>query len=489
MDDWELLTAYTRERSEEAFAAIVARYVDLVYSAALRQIGDPELARDVTQAVFVTLARKAAGLGRETILSGWLYRTARFVALEAVRAESRRKRREETTVGMNINPDPTPEEIWKEAAPHIDSAMEQLSESDRAAVLLRYFHGRSPRELAAVLGVSDEAAKKRVSRALERLRQILRREGVTSSGSLLSAALTAYAVQSAPTALGSAISTAALQGTMASVELLSKGALEMIAWTKIKMTAACAATALLMTGTASVCVHHARVARQHDETLMANARSRQEPPVREERFRAAFEATDNENRALQGQAQELYRLRNAVAQLQTAQKQKPPPSLESAGRIQLQSAPPPYRAAAETLRELQFREFMAAGRKAMTLQPMTDKEFPTPEYISEINYFKNLGLALRIYASNHGDEFPATLEQLMQTDLLTDSMKQKLEEGRYEYHVFKDAEKKPELPAVWWAVPDEKGVRVVVLNGGSVHRIREPAGVQTPGLLAIGGAK
>ena len=489
MDDWELLTAYSRERSEEAFEALVARYIDLVYSAALRQIGDSELARDVTQAVFLTLARKAAGLGRETILPGWLYRTARFVALEAVRAESRRKRREETTVRMNTNHDPTPEEVWKEAAPCIDSAMEQLSATDRTVVLLRYFHGRSLRELAAALGLSEDAAKKRVHRALERLRKILRREGITSSGSLLSAALTAYAVQSAPSTLGGAISTAALHGTVASAELLSKGALQMIAWTKIKMTGACVVTALLMTGTVGVSVHHATAAREHEAALVADARIRQEAPAREEQSRAAFAATENENRALQKQAEELYRLRNAVAQLQTAHRQKPTRSLDPAGQIQLQSAPPPFRAAAETLRELQFREFMAAGRKAMTLQPMTEKEFPTPEYISEINFFKNLGLAVRIYASNHGDEFPATLEQLMQTDLLTDEMKKKLQEGRYEYHLFNDAEKKPDLPAVWWAAPDEHGVRVVVLNDGSVQRIREPAGVQTPGLLAIGGAK
>ena len=411
------------------------------------------------------------------------------MALEAVRAESRRKRREETTVRMNTNHDPTPEEVWKEAAPCIDSAMEQLSASDRTAVLLRYFRGQSLRELAAALGVSEEAAKKRVSRALERLRQILQREGITSSSSLLSAALTIYAVQPAPSALGGAISTAALHGAMASAEILSKGALQMIAWTKLKMTAACAATALLMTGTASVCVHHARMSQEHEATLAMEASFREHAPAREERLRAAFAATENENRALQKGAEELHRLRNTVAQLQTTQKQMTARKVDPAGQIQLQEAPPRFRAAVETLRELQFKEFMAAGRKAMTLQPMTDKEFPTPEYIREINYCKNLGLALRIYASNHGDEFPATLEQLTQTDLLTDDMKKKLEEGRYEYHVFNDAEKKPELPALWWATPDENGVRVVLLNDGSVQRIREPAGVQTPGLLALGGAK
>lgn len=132
MDDWELLNADAREHSEEAFAALVARYVDLDYSSALRQLGDAEQARDVAQAVFLMLARKAGEFRRETILSGWLYRTARFVALEAIRAEARRKRREEATILLSANAEPTPEETWKEAAPHIDLAMEQLSESDPA---------------------------------------------------------------------------------------------------------------------------------------------------------------------------------------------------------------------------------------------------------------------------------------------------------------------------------------------------------------------
>ena len=485
MDDWELLAEYARERSEGAFAILVGRYVDLVYSAALRQLGDPEQARDVSQAVFLLLARKAGSLKSGTVLSGWLYRTARFVALEAARAESRRKRREESIAHMNTDNSPTPEELWKDVAPCIDSAMEQLNESDRAAVLLRFFHGRSLRELAGILGVTEEAAKRRVTRALERLRRVLGRQGITSSSSMLGAVLAAYAVQSAPSAMGGAISTAVCHGSIASTEILSKGVLNMIAWTKAKTAAACAAATLLMTATVTVSLHHTKMTQEHQRWRVEEAKLRKDASVREDRFHRALAAAESENRALQKEARQLYQLRNTVAQWQRQKQNK----LAEAGSIRLQSAPAPVRASAETLRELQFQEFIAAGRKALMLQPLTDKEFPTPEYISEINFFKNLGLAIRIYASNHRDEFPQSITQLFETDLLTDAMKKQLQEGRYEYRVFKDAETKPNLPAVWWASPDERGIRMLVLNDGSVHRIREPAGVQTPGFLAMGGAK
>jgi len=485
MDDLDLLTAYARDRSEEAFATLVERYVDLVYSAAHRQLSNPEQARDVVQAVFLMLARKAPEFKRGTILSGWLYRTARFVALEAVRSESRRRRREEAIAQMNTDQEPSPEELWKDVAPHIDAAMEQLNESDRAAVLLRFFHGRSGSELARALGVSEEAAKKRISRALERLRRVLGREGITSSSSMLGAALTAYGIQSAPSAMGGAVSAAICHGSIASAEILSKGALHMIAWTKMKTAVACAAAALLMTGTVTVSFQHARVQQEHERAQTTAATARQSAPDRAEQSRQLLAAAETENRALQKEAQQLHQLRNAVAQLQK-QKQTLP---IASGKLRLESAPPALHAAAETLRELQFQRFIAEGMKALALKPLTPEEFPTPEYISEINFMKNVGLALRIYATEHKDQYPKSLDPILEGDQLSEAWKKKLRESRYEYHVFTDAELKPNLPAVWWSTPDERGIRIIVMNDGSVQRIREPEGVPTPGLLAAGGAK
>jgi hypothetical protein len=407
------------------------------------------------------------------------------VALEAARAETRRKRREEAIVDMIADEEVSPEELWKEVSPRIDAAMEELTEADRAAVLLRFFHGRSLRELAVILGVNEEAAKKRVSRAMQRLGQVLSRHGIKSSSSILGAALTAFSIQAGPSALGGVISSAIAHGSIASAEILGKAAMQVIMWTKIKMTAACAVAALCLTATVTISVQCAKAAREHSRLEIKAAEVRQRASVRADREREALRVAEEENRALQLEAQQVHRLRNTVAQLQT----KRSIGASEARALPLRSAPPALRGSAETLRELQFEEFVAAGRKALEIQPLTEAEFPTPEYIQEIDFFKNLGLAIRVYASNHHDEFPQSLDQLLETDMVNDATKKKIREGRYEYHVFSEAEKKPELPAVWWAAPDERGIRMLVLNDGSVHRIREPAGVQLPGYLALGGAK
>jgi DNA-directed RNA polymerase specialized sigma24 family protein len=152
MDDWELLQAYAANRSEAAFTELVRRHLNWVYSAAWRQVGDPHLAEDVTQSVFVLLARKADSLGRGTILGGRLFRTARFVAGRALRAEVRRKHREETAVAMNlsINVPDEAEAIWNQLAPHLDQAVAALSDSDRSAVLLRFCENSPCRRWVAV---------------------------------------------------------------------------------------------------------------------------------------------------------------------------------------------------------------------------------------------------------------------------------------------------------------------------------------------------
>jgi RNA polymerase sigma factor (sigma-70 family) len=169
--DQQLLHEYAARCSETAFAELVARHVDLVHSAALRMVGDPHLARDVTQGVFVALAQSARQLAHHSILSGWLHGTARNLAAKTVRAEVRRRVREQEAAAMNQLLSTDPDDIWEHIAPHLDAALGELSEADRDALLLRYFERKSAREMALVLGVSDEAAHKRVSRAVERLRE------------------------------------------------------------------------------------------------------------------------------------------------------------------------------------------------------------------------------------------------------------------------------------------------------------------------------
>src|SRR5271170_1831192 len=168
-DDLTLLREYARRNSEEAFAALVSRHVNLVYSVAMRQVRDPHLAEEITQAVFIILARKAASLGPKTILPGWLCRTARYASANALTMQRRRQHREQEAHMQSILNEPEPDN-WGQIAPLLDGAMEQLGQKDHNAVVLRFFEGRNFKEVGAALGVSEDAANRRVHRALEKLR-------------------------------------------------------------------------------------------------------------------------------------------------------------------------------------------------------------------------------------------------------------------------------------------------------------------------------
>ncbi len=212
--DAQLLRAYAESSSEAAFNELVRRHVDFVYSAARRMVCDPHLAEDVTQGVFVALARSAGQLINRAILSGWLHRTAQNIAAQTVRTIERRRAREQETAAMNQLLSAEDEVSWEHIAPHLDAALGELSESDRDALFLRYFERKSARDIAATLGVSDEAAQKRVNRAVERLRQLFAKRGVTVGAGALVIVISANAVQSAPTGLALTISAAAtLTGT------------------------------------------------------------------------------------------------------------------------------------------------------------------------------------------------------------------------------------------------------------------------------------
>jgi RNA polymerase sigma factor (sigma-70 family) len=213
LSDQRLLRDYIEHRSEAAFAELVRRHVDLVYSAAVRMVCDAHLAQDVTQAVFVALARTARQLTDRPVLSGWLHRTARNIAAETVRTDVRRRAREQKAAAMSDLLAAEPNALWEHIAPHLDTALGELSAPDRDALLLRYFEGKSAREMGLTLGVSEEAAQKRVSRAVERLRELFARRGVSVGAGGLVVALTAHAIQAAPAGLAAGISAAALSAT------------------------------------------------------------------------------------------------------------------------------------------------------------------------------------------------------------------------------------------------------------------------------------
>jgi RNA polymerase sigma factor (sigma-70 family) len=215
--DLDLLRRFALENSQDAFAEIVRRRLNLVYSAALRQVRSPQLAEEVAQSVFADLARNAGKISGTSVppvssVMPWLYAVTRRTAIDAIRKESRRQLREQTAVEMtNMN---ATANDWTQIEPLLDDAMAALDETDRSAVLLRYFENKNLREVGEALGASEDAAQKRVSRAVERLREFFSKRNVTIGTSGLVVLVSANAVQAAPVGLAATISAAAvLAGT------------------------------------------------------------------------------------------------------------------------------------------------------------------------------------------------------------------------------------------------------------------------------------
>jgi RNA polymerase sigma factor (sigma-70 family) len=218
LEDAQLLRRYVEENSDAAFAELVQRNISLVYSAALRLVGgDAHRAKDVTQIVFTTLARRAGSLTHHPVLTGWLYTTTHHAATRTMRGEWRRQAREKEAHAMQeMLSDHTPAIDWERVRPELDAMMRQLGERDREAVLLRYFERRPFAEIGTVLHLSEDAARMRVERALEKLRTLLVGRGVTSTSAALGLVLTQQAAVAAPLGLAGVVSGAALAGSAAS---------------------------------------------------------------------------------------------------------------------------------------------------------------------------------------------------------------------------------------------------------------------------------
>lgn len=219
-DDAELLRCYADTRAQAAFAELVGRHLDFVYSAALRQVnGDSQLAQDVAQLVFVDLARKAGTVARHLVLAGWLFTSTRFAAAKLVRGEQRRQARETEAQLMQelFHDDGGTEALdWRRVRPVLDAALAELGEADREAVLLRFFEGRNYAGVGVLLGLAENAARMRVERAVDKLRASLDRRGLKSTTAALALALGNQAVVAAPAGLAATVTGAALAGAAVS---------------------------------------------------------------------------------------------------------------------------------------------------------------------------------------------------------------------------------------------------------------------------------
>jgi uncharacterized protein (TIGR03435 family) len=268
-DDMALVRQYATEQSENAFATLVSRHASLVYSAALRRVRDPQLAEEITQAVFVILARKAGSLNDRTILPGWLYRTACYASNSALKQLYRRQWREREAFMQSTLQETGTDAAWRQMSPLLEEAMLRLSRTDRNALVLRFFEGRTLSEVGTVLGVSEDAAKKRVNRALEKLLRYFKKQGVSSTAAIIAGVISANSVQVAPEALAKSVTVVALaKGAAAggSTLTLTQGALKLMAWTKVKLAVAVGASLLLAGGAATVTMEAIRI---HSENVDA----------------------------------------------------------------------------------------------------------------------------------------------------------------------------------------------------------------------------
>ena len=315
MTDWALLQEYVLARKEDAFRQLVDRHLNLVYSAALRQLRSPQLAEEVAQSTFVELGQHAARLPQRTVLPAWLYEVTRRKAIDVIRREQRRILREQVATEMNTAD--SPDSNWTELAPVLDEAMAELDSSDRAAIVLRFFENKSLREVGQVLGTTDDTAQKRVTRAVERLRGLLAKRGIQASTAAITAAVSANAILAAPAGLaltiGSAAAAVAQTGTMTLVHTLLMTTTQKALVGSALLVAVCTGV-YEATRVANLKQQLRALSEQHAPSSNELARLREE---HQEALRN-LAALQHENDRLKSNTAELAKLRGEITQLRAA---------------------------------------------------------------------------------------------------------------------------------------------------------------------------
>jgi RNA polymerase sigma factor (sigma-70 family) len=421
MSDLDLLEQYARENRQEAFAALLDRHLKLVYSAALRQVRSPELAEEVAQSVFADLARNAGKLEPQTVLTAWLYQVTRRTAIDVVRRESRRQQREQIAFDMsNMNANSSE---WTAIEPLLDEAMETLDPSDRTAILLRYFEDKSLREVGQTLGTSEDAAQKRVSRALDLLREYFSKRGRSVAVGGLAAVLAAHAAQSAPAGLKAAILTSAAFSGAGAPMVGTIGITKTLAMTTLQKALIGAALAAAV-GTGLYEAQRASALQEQMQTLQRQSTptAGQNDPLRRqlEEANRQLAALQAQNEKLRRDAADVARLRGEVERLRDNTSRSNNDPVASAAKswlvrvsqlkARLQQTP------GAKIPEFQFlteQDWLNAAKADLNTDEDYRKALSGLRGAAESSFITSeLQPALKQYAQANNGQFPTELSQL-----------------------------------------------------------------------------
>lgn len=379
-DNAGLLRDYAQGSREGAFTELVRRHIDLVYSVALRRAGgEAPLAEDVVQKVFTDLAAKARTLPAQTVLAGWLYRHTCFVATSLVRAEARRRHREQAYVEMKALEENSPLD-WTQLAPVLEDAMQELGDRDRDALLLRFFQQQPLRAVGGSLGISEDAARMRVDRALARLREVLARRGIRSTAGALAATISAHAVTAAPAGLVTSVAAAALSATTVGMA----GLKTLTLMTTLTKTQVVALSALVIAGAAVPIWQHQQNKRLATENAALRVQTGQLAQARadirhlNDQLKAAAAAPKAEH-------EELLRLRGQVGALRGIQQEN------------------------EQLKAQRNRLAQELQQQANQQQTQGSADPDKQLANAKMDFAKHWAIALIMYADDHGGQFPTSL--------------------------------------------------------------------------------
>ena len=384
--DAQLLREYAQNGTESAFAELVNRHTNLVYSCAMRQVGSPDIAAELAQNVFLGLARGARTLSPKldqcASLAGWLCRTTRNLSLNFRRDEFRRQSRERQAMDI-LNPASETTVDWECLRPILDEAMSTLSEPDYDALVMRFFQKQDLRTVGLALGVSDDTAQKRVSRALDKLRELLQVRGITTSAGALSIILAANAVQAAPAGLALAISSAILTGTAVTTATIATHAL--MNWITLKTAATLTVAALAAGGGTYLWQQHEANNLRNENTDLAAQRD----SLTKERDDAVTAAAKNgQADGLPADKEELLRLRGEVGALRR--------QTNELNRLRQQNA--------------ELQSALAAAMRTNQEPEDPDKQIA----LAKMSDAKQIGLWMLFYANDHQDQYPHELQPVDQ---------------------------------------------------------------------------